>query len=501
MTALADRPFNGLTLAQWRQRLQQRERDGGASWQPLWGIPGQRGCKAHPVALREQGFPVFDEHRNREPLPRPTTAQQSHNNGSRRAAPEQERPFWEDGQPDWPPPPQEHELNSQPRDDHGSAYSDLIKGIEGLREKLTESPGTLESAKASDVEMRAARWVWRDRFARGKIGIIGGLPDRGKGQIAAYLIAKVTRGGEWPCNEGRAPQGIVILLTAEDDLEDTVVPRLVAAGADLDRVHIIKMVKKRDGKKTTFSILADLDLLRQKIKEVGGVLMIIIDPVTAYMGVGKVDGRSTTDVRGALQPLKQLAEETMTSVICIMHFNKKEDTREVMLRISDSLAYVALARHLYAVLDDAKNNRRLFVKGKNNVAQDMPGLSYTIAAKKVGVDPETGEGIYAPYVVWGDEPVTDVTANEAMEVEATGKQNKDSRGALETAKRFLRDRLAAGPVIYKDIKAEADANGIAKRTLVRAKDALQIVPKRNGFGEGSDWVWGLPAPTKRGNDD
>src|SRR5712664_1140227 len=180
-------------------------------------------------------------------------------------------------------------------------------------------PGILESAKASTYTMRGLRWFWPNRFALGKIGILGGLPDRGKGLIAAYMIARATRGDLWPCKEGRAVQGNVILLTAEDDIEDTVLPRLVGAGADLDRVHIIKMVRQGD-KRRMFNLVSDLELLRQKIAEVGNVVLIFIDPVSAYMGVGKVDSYRTTDVRGVLGPLKELAEEMMAAIIGIMHF-------------------------------------------------------------------------------------------------------------------------------------------------------------------------------------
>jgi hypothetical protein len=73
-----------------------------------------------------------------------------------------------------------------------------------------------------------------------------GLPDEGKGQILADMAARVTRGDEWPCNEGRAPQGNVILLSAEDDASDTVVPRLKAAGADLRKMRLLVISGKNN---------------------------------------------------------------------------------------------------------------------------------------------------------------------------------------------------------------------------------------------------------------
>src|SRR5262249_48366822 len=107
------------------------------------------------------------------------------------------------------------------------------------------------------------------------------LPDEGKGQVLCDMTARVTRGLDWPFGEGTAPQGNVVLLTAEDDPKDTVVPRLLAAGADWERVEIAQMVHEA-GKDRMFSLVNDLDLLRQTVLSVGNVKMVQIDPITAY---------------------------------------------------------------------------------------------------------------------------------------------------------------------------------------------------------------------------
>ncbi len=198
----------------------------------------------------------------------------------------------------------------------------------------------LETAKASSYKMRAIRWLWPNRFAIGKLGLIGGLPDKGKGLISCSLIACVTADEPLPCNEGQTLQGAVIWLTAEDDIEDTIIPRLVAAAANLDRVHIVKMMRER-GRQRMFSLITDIDALRKKIEAIGDVALIIIDPMSAYVGVGKVNNSMTSDVRGFLTPLTDLAAEKHVAIIGIMHFNKKADVTNAMLRIADSLAYVA----------------------------------------------------------------------------------------------------------------------------------------------------------------
>lgn len=231
-------------------------------------------------------------------------------------------------------------------------------------DKATAS--TLQSARASSFEMKSIQWLWPNRYALGKLGLLVGLPDEGKGQVFCDMAARVTQGWDWPCGEGKAPKGNVILLTAEDDINDTIVPRLVSAGADLDRVEIVKMVRQDDNPDRMFSLVTDLPLLRRKIAEVGDVKLLQIDPITAYLGNsnGKWDSYRTTDVRAVLSPVVEFAAELNVAIVGIMHFNKKTDVNHALLRISDSLAFGATARHVYAVVDDEENDRKLLVKAR-----------------------------------------------------------------------------------------------------------------------------------------
>jgi hypothetical protein len=354
------------------------------------------------------------------------------------------------------------------------------------------TPPQLKSKKASEYKARSIRWLWRDRFALGKLGLIGGLPDKGKGLISASMIAACSTGGTWPCGEGQAPLGNVLWFTAEDDIEDTVIPRLMAAGADLNRVHIVGMAKNADGRERMFNIATDLDLLRQKLEEVGDVVLVIIDPMSAYVGVGTINNAMSTDVRGMLGPLVLLAEEKSISVIGIMHFNKQADVTNAMLRIADSLAYVAAARHVYVVVDDAdadEKQARLFVKAKNNLAPDAHALRYFVGVAEVATDLETEEAITAPYVIWHTEHV-EVTSTEAMEA-AEG--NSSTRSAAREAEEFLLRTLAGESKLVEEVEEEARAHGISLTgALKRARKNLGvIVRKQTGIIDGK-WTWSLP---------
>ncbi len=235
----------------------------------------------------------------------------------------------------------------------------------------------------------------------------------------------------------------MLILGAEDDVEDTVLPRLNAAGANIGRVHIVEMIRTGD-KKRMFNLVADLDLLRHKIDQInqtGNVVMVIIDPMSAYLGVGKVDTFRTSDVRGVLAPLVELAAEKQVFILGILHFNKQSDVTNAMLRISDSLAFAATARHCYVVVDDPENKRRLLVRAKNNLAPDTKALAYSIGVLCVGQDDAKGKAIHAPRVEWFPHHI-EITATEAMEAER-GKSR--TAPAKDAAKEFLRNMLANWP--------------------------------------------------------
>jgi AAA domain/Bifunctional DNA primase/polymerase, N-terminal len=378
---------------------------------------------------------------------------------------------------------------AQPRQppDHGGAHGDDQDGDQSDNDDLVITV-------AADLEMCGIDWLWPGRFARGKFGLIAGLPDYGKGLIAAFIAAAVTAAVELPCDEGSTPQGNVIWLNAEDGARDTVVPRLVVAGADLSRVHFVNSARV-GGEDKMFSLVTDLQLLRKTIGQIGNVVLVIIDPVSAYLGVGKVDGRSATDVRGVLTPLKNLAEELHVAVMGIAHFNKKDDIKSALLRVSDSIAYVAAARHVYAVVDDPDDKDcKLFVKAKNNLARDTKALRYGMGVKTVGHDPKLGVDINAPYIIWHPQHV-EITANEAM-------QAAEGRTRKREAKEFLLERLEAGPVDSDDIIEEAKQEGIAGMTLRRAKKELGIKSRKQQGRTDAPWFWELPpershAPPKR----
>jgi hypothetical protein len=340
----------------------------------------------------------------------------------------------------------------------------------------------------ADVQPEKIEWLWPGRIAIGKQTLIGGEPGLGKSQITAALAAAVTTGGAWPCDEGRAPLGSALILSAEDDASDTIRPRLDAAGADVSAVHLISAVRQSDGNgRRTFNLQVDLALLEQAIKRIGNVRLVIIDPVSSYLG--KTDSHKNADVRGTLEPLGDMASRLRVAVISITHFSKGAGQSAVNSFIG-SIAFIAAARAAFIVTRDPDNNdptRRLFVQAKNNLAGDSGGLAFRVEQHLVGKD------IVASAITWEGERI-DRTADEILAANREGSEKPERSEAEE----FLRDVLSGGPCLATEIKSQATAACLAWRTVNRAKRDLGIVstPKADPSPEPGkpprvQWWWSL----------
>ena len=363
----------------------------------------------------------------------------------------------------------------------------LAQRFDRSREPAPEARGAeLISRCAAQITPKRIDFLWLGRIARGKHTAIAGEPGDGKSQLSIYVAATISRGGEWPCGEGRAPIGNVIFFNAEDGADDTMVPRLIAAGADLERVHIVSAVLREGGKgRRTFNLQADLALLEKKIAEIGDVALVIIDPISSYMG--KTDSHKNAEVRGALEPLSEMAERLKVAILSITHFSKTgaANNSKALHRFIGSIAFIGAPRAAFAVIEDADNEGRiLLLHAKNNMAPKPQGLAYRLVQRIVG---EEGGGIVASYIAFDSEPVT-VSADEALRASDGG----GDKTAKADAKEFLQGALAAGAVPAAEINRMARDHGLTPKAVRSAREALGVKIDRNGFGPGSKSLWSLP---------
>jgi len=267
------------------------------------------------------------------------------------------------------------------------------------------------------------------------------------------------------------------MLSAEDDLADTIRPRLDAAGADCSRVFALPMLTELDADGRPFrrtpNLAADVDRLDAILEKLQDYRLIVIDPVSAYLG--GVDSHKNSDLRAVLSHWAELAARRRVAVVCVSHLNKGAGS--AVYRTAGSIAFVAAARAVYAVTKDQNDrHRRLMVPVKMNLASDDLGaLAYRV----------TGNGA-APRIDWEPEPVQ-VTADQAL---ATP-EDESHRTATDEAEEFLRDVLACGPVKAADVQREARQAGISDKALRCARERLGIKPRKRDFAGG--WFWGMPS--------
>jgi putative DNA primase/helicase len=331
---------------------------------------------------------------------------------------------------------------------------------------------------ASDVTPEPITWIWHGWLAAGKMHILGGAPGTGKTTISMSLAATVTTGGCWP-DGTRTVAGNVVIWSGEDDPADTLIPRLALSGADLARVYFIADIREGNERRS-FDPARDTEPLRRKLAEIGGVRLLVVDPIVSAIAG---DSHKNAEVRRGLQPLVDLAASMRCALLGITHFSKGTGGRDPVERLTGSLAFGALAR---VVLIAAKHQEegedgrtvRLFCRAKSNIGPDDGGFEYDLHQDELKTHP----GIFSSTVLWGE--AVEGAARELLAT-ADAADNPDERDALDDAKRFLRDLLADGPIPARQVDADVRGAGYAPRTINRAKKLIGAT----SYKEGKTWLW------------
>jgi hypothetical protein len=311
--------------------------------------------------------------------------------------------------------------------------------------------------------------------------VLDGDPGLGKSTLLLDLAARVSRGHPMP-DGAPGLQAAVTLLTAEDDLADTVRPRLEAAGADLARIHVFGGIGDRDGGTRPLVIPLDLALLRQVLERTGSRLLIL-DPFLAFLG-GGVDSCKDQDVRRCLHRLADLAEQTLCAVVLLRHVNKGA-ARKALYRGGGSIGIVGAARSaLLAGKDPDSDAHQVLASIKSNLAETPTSLRYALEKLPSGVCRVRWCG---PSPLRADDLVAQVEAAEEREI-------------LREASDFLRTLLADGPLAADAVIAAARGRRISERTLRRAKARLGVESVRACQDSAWVWLWALPRTCSPGGD-
>jgi hypothetical protein len=405
-------------------------------------------------------------------------------------------------------------LDGLPVADRRRALNDFLTGvspeekaeiIKGIADQKPEDPpppeaddrpsadaGLVKLTCAADITPREVEWLWSGRVPLGMVTLFAGDPKLGKSFVTLAMAAAESRGVQLP--GGLIPEraGSVVILSAEDDPARTIVPRLKAAGTDLARIHLLESViipgDTSDPKRPLPpmerfpSLCEDVGRIEAAAARLGDCRLIIIDPVTAYLG--GVDDHRNAELRGVLTPLKQLAERLNVAVVMVTHLSKSSGVNGKH-RVIGSIAYVGVSRANFLFVRDRTDmtgRRVLMLDNGGNLAPTAPTLAYVIE--------DRGDG---PRVEWHDDPVA-ITVDEALAAEsaAAAPQNSGQAGERKEAADWLKEMLHNGPVLSKEIFDSASNCGIAVRTLKRAKEDMRVESYREGFGKDSKCFWRLP---------
>jgi hypothetical protein len=333
---------------------------------------------------------------------------------------------------------------------------------------------------ANQVLAQPVSWLWPQRLPLGKLVILDGDPDLGKSLLALDLCARLSTGRPFPDGGPGPGPANALVLSAEDNAGDTIVPRLQRLGADLQRVFVWQ--RQRDDEDWPWHFPADAGRLDDALGQTDARLAVI-DPIMAFLD-DSVLCASDQSVRRALAPLMHLADKYCCTLLMQRHLNKQGGGR-ALYRGLGSIAFVAACRFARLVgRDPLVPGRCVLAQVRNSLAGPQPSLAYRL----------TSTDGAPPTVDWlGTSPVS---ADELL----AGAARREHE-ARDKAAAFLEQFLAGGPRTSHDIWEAAQKAGLSARTLQRTKPGLDIRCRRVYSDRKPVSYWLLPGqalPTDSG---
>lgn len=308
----------------------------------------------------------------------------------------------------------------------------------------------------SSFQRTAVDFLWRPYIPIGKVTVIQGDPGSGKTTFALSVAAFLSTGRPFPETDGDSVTGESIYQSAEDDPNDTITPRLMALGADCDKVSGISVPFN--------DIDTDCEVLENAIREVGAKLAVI-DPWQAYIGKGN-DMNRASDVRRLMSGLAVLAAKTGCAIVCIAHMSKTQGTKN-LYRSLGSIDFAASARSVLQIaLSDEDKNIRVMSHIKSSLAREGQPLAFVIG---------DGSEIEFLGVYGGEDALPD---GGGTGVEETKR---------ELAKELIVQMLTGGARLSKEVFDACKAAGVGSRTVNTAKSELSVKSVKIA----KEWYWEL----------
>lgn len=320
---------------------------------------------------------------------------------------------------------------------------------------------------ASTIAPKRAKWLWAGRVALGTLALLAGREGIGKSTITYWIAARITK-GELPGECWGKPRSVIVSAT-EDSWAHTIVPRLIAAGADLELVFRIEATTITAGRGELL-LPSDIDRLQVAAMQLSTALLIL-DPLVARLG--ELDTHKDAEVRKALEPLTRIAEIEQFSIIGLMHHNKGGGGDPLQL-VMGSKAFTAVARSVHTVVqdpDDEDGERCWFGTPKNNLGptSTLPLLSYTTETYTIPLDDDP-EPAVTSRVKWGEESMRSMY-DLMNDVSTSDGPAFMWREVADWIADYLESQ--GGSATRQDILAEANKQKFSPTTVDRALKKLE----------------------------
>jgi putative DNA primase/helicase len=311
-----------------------------------------------------------------------------------------------------------------------------------------------KTIRAADIEAAPVAWLWEERIPRGMLSLVVGRPGQGKSLFGAYLAAEVSQ------------RAGVLFSNVEDARRQVLRPRLEAAGARLDRVHFYTPILPRDTEELAERVVAER------------VQLVVLDPIAAHLAVSIFNDQ---DVRSALSPLTQVAEETGAAIVMVGHIIKAnwQGVHPLALVGGSGGGLAGAARMIYLLGSHPEDeDERVLACIKSNLREAPPSLAFEVDTELI-----SGVGEHGRLLLMGE---VDVAARQVVQTERGAKKPPAKRSA---AAEFLVNYLRFGPRPAGEVYEDAKQYGVSNATLRRAASELGVVKSKPG---GPDVTWRLP---------
>ena len=334
--------------------------------------------------------------------------------------------------------------------------------------------GGLRWTCAADITPTSVAWLWEDRIPASMVSLIVGDPGLGKSTLLCELIARGSRGQL--AGDYYGDRLVAGYITSEDSHQHVLAPRLIAAGADIARIHLL------DLERHWLKVPRDVALLRASIRDLD-LRFVVLDPLSAFVGGADLDSYRDEDLRQALGPLAALAAETGVTIVGVKHLGKTQHANPLH-RVLGAVANVAQARSVLALTSDPEDEDgpcRLIAHGKCNLGPLAATLRVQIESRTImALDGETP--IPTSGLAWKGE-AKDVTARTVLAPPAPARQT-----VVGDAETFIKKALSKAPMLSSDLEELATAAGFSESALRRARKQLNVKSLKGDDG----WRVSLP---------